>query len=501
MAEVQNPKTKIFQTNSAQDRYFTGNPEFSFFKKPYNQYHNFAMELIDVKPEEPHTKLKFHSEKLKLSFIIPRKGDLISHMYFKFKIPEIYSHTVDGKVRDFKWISRLGEYIIDEARFFIGAKEINKLYSEWLHIWTELSLPIERKGGYNKMIGNIGPLTGDITTPKLISDSTDKYIPSIRGRTIIVPLQFWFTYNYALSLPLISLQYEPCRVELDLRPFNDLFTVVENVTNLRTKPLGDDATNFSRFLALKKDATTSYNTDPNLTELEISPHLKINYIFLDNVEREKFAKQQQDYLITDVKRVTKTLKSSTRKHLIDLDFTGPCSKLCWVLRRTDNTANNQWDNFTNWPLKTVEPPGNPNPVFAKNLTGYNPFSADDTININNINSLKNKNICLNARLLFDGKERFQQKSFEFFNYSNNYAHAKAMPEENIYVYSFEIKMDKDNYQPTGYCNFSNFSKIQLELELTEKEGGKDYDYDVFIFAQTYNVLKCISGMGNLEFSN
>ena len=50
-------------------------------------------------------------------------------MYFKFKIPEIYSHTVDGKVRDFKWISRLGEYIIDEARFFIGAKEINKLYS------------------------------------------------------------------------------------------------------------------------------------------------------------------------------------------------------------------------------------------------------------------------------------------------------------------------------------------------------------------------------------
>ena len=48
MADVQNPKTKIFQTNSAQDRYFTGNPEFSFFKKPYNQYHNFAMELNSI---------------------------------------------------------------------------------------------------------------------------------------------------------------------------------------------------------------------------------------------------------------------------------------------------------------------------------------------------------------------------------------------------------------------------------------------------------------------
>ena len=493
MTEGLNPKTKIFQTNSSQDRHFTGNPEVNFFKKPYNQYHNFAMELIDVKPNEVNTKLKFHNEKLKLSFIIPRKGDLISHMYLKFNIPEIYSLTADEKVRNFKWISRLGEYIIDEARFFIGTKEINRLYSEWLHIWTELSLPIEKKDGYNRMIGNISSLTNIGATPKLISDSPDKYIPSIRGRTIIVPLQFWFTYSYALSLPLISLQYEPCRVELDLRPFDDLFTVVETNTNLRTKSLGDDPTNFSRFLALKKDGIPSYNTEPNLTELEISPHLKINYIFLDNVEREKFAKQQQDYLITDVKRVTKTLKSSTRKHLIDLDLTGPCSKLCWVLRRTDNTANNQWDNFTNWPLKSS------NPIFLNQ--DYDPFTADEKIDENNINSLKNKNICLNARLLFDGKERFQQKSFEFFNYSNNYAHAKAIPEENMYVYSFEIKMDKDNYQPTGYCNFSNFSKIQLELELTEKEGGKDYDYDVFIFAQTYNVLKCISGMGNLEFSN
>ena len=123
------------------------------------------------------------------------------------------------------------------------------------------------------------------------------------------------------------------------------------------------------------------------------------------------------------------------------------------------------------------------------------------INQNNHETYENKNIFLTARLLLDGEERFELKPSNFFNLVNNYAHSKNIPNDEIYVYSFELFSDKKNTQPTGYCNFSNFSDIQLELNLIEKEKNKTYKYEFISFAETYNLFKTISGMGDLEFSN
>ena len=57
----------------------------------------------------------------------------------------------------------------------------------------------------------------------------DPYLqpPSIKARTIYVPLPFWFSTNPGLALPLVSLQYHEVYIEFECRPITELYTILE----------------------------------------------------------------------------------------------------------------------------------------------------------------------------------------------------------------------------------------------------------------------------------
>ena len=128
------------------------------FKKPYSQYTNYGMGMIDIFPDKNEKLKKVINNNTVLNFTIKRQADLISHMYFKFTLPDIYSldenlknegldisFADDNEVMfNFEWIERIGEYIINEATFYIENTPINKLYAEWMHIWSELNMPLEK---------------------------------------------------------------------------------------------------------------------------------------------------------------------------------------------------------------------------------------------------------------------------------------------------------------------------------------------------------------------
>jgi hypothetical protein len=59
----------------------------------------------------------------------------------------------------------------------------------------------------------------------------------------------------------------------------------------------------------------------------------------------------------------------------------------------------------------------------------------------------------------------------------------------IAVYSFALKPEE--HQPSGTCNFSRIDNAQL----IGPEQGRD------VFAVNYNVLRIMSGMGGLAYSN
>ena len=64
--------------------------------------------------------------------------------------------------------------------------------------------------------------------------------------------------------------------------------------------------------------------------------------------------------------------------------------------------------------------------------------------------------------------------------------------ENICVYSFALKPEE--HQPSGTCNFSRIDNAQLNVGVNSDGGGT-------IYAVNYNVLRIMSGMGGLAYSN
>lgn len=210
------------------DLYLTGNPNISFFKSAFKRHTPFSMELIKINPQNTDTKLREISE-YDLTFKIPSKtahsGDLIKNTFFVFELPEIYSSPNFG----FQWIKRIGEHIIKEISFFIGSKKMDTITGEWLQIWSELYLDVNKKGGYERMIGHVGDIHSSSNTSQKIGDA---FTPAILSRKIVVPIPFWYSYIPGCELPLCCLGMdEQPSIKVKLRPFSELYTVLDYHTD------------------------------------------------------------------------------------------------------------------------------------------------------------------------------------------------------------------------------------------------------------------------------
>jgi hypothetical protein len=75
-----------------------------------------------------------------------------------------------------------------------------------------------------------------------------------------------------------------------------------------------------------------------------------------------------------------------------------------------------------------------------------------------------------------------------------FQHHTRVPDSNsgIFVYSFALKPEE--HQPSGTCNFSRIDNAQLSF-------GTTATGEVKVFATNYNILRVISGMGGLAYSN
>jgi hypothetical protein len=66
----------------------------------------------------------------------------------------------------------------------------------------------------------------------------------------------------------------------------------------------------------------------------------------------------------------------------------------------------------------------------------------------------------------------------------------------INVYSFALKPEE--HQPSGTLNMSRIDSAHLHLKISD---SAKRDSTVLIYAVNYNVLRIISGMGGLAYSN
>lgn len=117
------------------------------------------------------------------------------------------------------------------------------------------------------------------------------------------------------------------------------------------------------------------------------------------------------------------------------------------------------------------------------------------------------NIVQYALIQLNGHDRFDRREGAYFNYVQPDQHHTNTPADGINVYSFALHPEQ--HQPSGTCNLSRIDNTQLNLwfyDPTWHTGLPQLNYlspdnKLFIYAQNYNVLRVMSGMGGLAYSN
>jgi hypothetical protein len=177
-------------------------------------------------------------------------------------------------------------------------------------------------------------------------------------------------------------------------------------------------------------------------------------------------------------------------------------------------ATAYWNGPSNWynqpnfggpAVQISSDPNNPNfPYFKDNQSHFDGSSVSDAGTfVLTETSLDmhcwGQNPVVTAKLQLNGQDRFSEREGSYFSWVQPYQAHTRNPDEGINVYSFALRPEE--HQPSGTCNFSRIynSTLQLVLSNATVEGTKTAK--VRVYAINYNVLRIMSGMGGLAYSN
>jgi len=197
--------------------------------------------------------------------------------------------------------------------------------------------------------------------------------------------------------------------------------------------------------------------------------LWVDYIYLDTDERRRFAQVSHEYLIEQL-QFTGDASISGTTFRTELNFNHPCKELIWVYQVASQArggASQQPCQFTT--LEDAACTTNPGAT---------------------------------AILKLNGQDRFQERRMEYFRRVQGYKHhtntarIATANKQHIYLYSFAL--NPEEHQPSGTCNFSRIDNTILSFNNFPSSLSAGI---VKVFAVNYNVLRIMSGMGGLAYSN
>jgi hypothetical protein len=109
------------------------------------------------------------------------------------------------------------------------------------------------------------------------------------------------------------------------------------------------------------------------------------------------------------------------------------------------------------------------------------------------------NPVVTAKLQLNGQDRFSEREGSYFSWVQPFQAHTRNPDEGINVYSFALRPEE--HQPSGTCNFSRIDNATLQLVLSNATVEGTKTAKVRVYATNYNVLRIMSGMGGLAYSN
>lgn len=485
-----------------EDIFLSEDPQITYFKIVYRRHTNFSIE--EIRQNFIQKTVDFDT---KVTALITKSGDLINQSSLVITLPHI-DEVSDG-ITKVAWVKDIGYRIIKSISIEINGRIINRHYGEWMYLWNELFNPQPDKAA--KIIGNIKELT-EFTNGK-------------KSYKLYVPLQFWFCKYAGGALPLIALLYSDVKINVefqsleyclkvtpthniycdaDIVNFNENEVIVQNIDgviaagyftsyNVLTRQLYYYQITLNNFLSIPYGTvnTSKYKIIGQTTNFSVYPYtqqsttkiitpiaypqdsatqylhlgdsyLLINFIYLDDDERLKFAQSKNDYLIdqlffTEFNEVTGPME------MIELNVDNPAKFTILLLQLAYQSNAKNYDNYV------------------------------DTFDSTQTNAT---NLITSTTILLNDKERISFRSSKYFENVQQYQHCRNTGPPGVNIYSYGIEMNSS--QPSGSCNMSKIETIRAKIQVNPILSTNNLGY-FRSYTESHNILRISNGFGALLF--
>jgi len=349
--------------------------------------------------------------------------------------------------------------------------------------------------------------------------------------------------------------YDPPFIQPDLSDerYNILFFLKPPPSN--TFCIGDISYNFITTLTPKENiqkvfkeiSIKHYSKLPNFGFENIT--LYSTLAFLSEDERRYISKQNQQYLVKKVFERTIYNAQGVRKE--DIKSYGMTVSWMWFFQRTDVVLRNEWSNYSNWLYNNKMPyPCILSLDLLNSLSNVNiPYITPQNKKylLNNFNPCvqyisgpthpgNQKNIMVDWGLYCNELVREESLPYGINNYIENYLKVEGNPEDGIYCYNFNIEKN-NSLNPSGAMNMMKFNTITFEFTTIDpyrevssvidsngvtkifdeksnetnnqskycidssKYQDFDYNFNLHIIEERYNILQFSNGLVDYLFPN
>jgi hypothetical protein len=426
-----------------QEKFFTVDPDYSYFVESFKKHSNFSTEFVDIDPENEADFGK------SIRFKIPQnQGDLLKTLSVKMKLPEIIETSAT------MYIESVAHALIEHVDLIIGGKVIQRLTSDYLQIYSEQNVTQTKQKALEQLIGKYPLRTSDRRVGEVIQSGTGNsgiVIHDTLGlnsdESFFVDLPFYFYKHPELAVPLCAINKQEVEVEFKLRPAQDV--------------------------VIKSDG--SYVTLEETLKLKEFT-LCTEIVFLDSIERIKLENTPTDYLITQLQQDVFEVGAGINEGKFKLDFTNPIKELYFVIQRQGSNVN----------------------AVDKTLQGnfVTIFDYDNTSNVQDGKFILYENLDY-LTLTLDGQDIITEQTGNVLFLKAVQAaihHSKSQLIRRFYSYSFALQPEE--WYPTGQVNFSLIKDQNINLSLTS---CPDFSRQIRVYALSYNVLRVREGTGQTLF--
>lgn len=523
-----------------EDLFLTRDPQITYFKITYRRHTNFARE--EVCQEFIHDP----NFAKKATCLVAPGGDLIDGMALRIKLPEIPKFIKsDGSDAETKvaWIRNIGFAMIKSVELEINGMIIDKHYGEWLYIWAMLTTNNINDQGLKKLIGDVPELT-EFTNGK---DEYTLYVKlqfwfcrasglalplvALQYSDIKVNVEFYPIDKCYVLLPTHYIQcednianfyeneylvqkgsdgierygllshYDTVRKRLYYTNITENkfigipYAATLNITDtaftnaIINTPQADKyvitgmSSGFFVYPGLNAKSITSNRRSLRNIDLKECV-LLVDYVFLDDDERFKFAQTKHDYLIETLYFTNNiSIESTNRKVRLVVDQ--PCKLQVWLAQLDYISKFNDRFNYTDSHIIKRKYDENKNHQYMK----YQFRKAE-------VNQEIGKSLINNELILLNSQDRLSQRSNTYFNNIQSWQHSRNNLPLGCGMYSYALL--PFDVTPSGTTNMSQIELIELKLNMNYKVNDNN-KAKFRSYSLCYDVWRVNNGLNALVF--